>query len=184
MLNKAIKYLIGRDVDQKPVFINILLSQSQQIPLTPGSHTAASSSPRVVNMDIEGNSWRPLDGHRGRLMLVLTRGTAHNILHHSAITAASVPRSTRDSAAPHLTRISVGASGGVCDWCALLVSAPLAMVSVSPALTSAHVRLTPDLPHQSLEHWLSYKYSAIWGQSSVINKLSSGQQVNSKHVVP
>ena len=86
-------------------------------------------------------------------MLVLTRGTAHNILHHPAITAASVPRSTRDSAAPHLTRISVGSSGGVYGCVALVVSAPLARVSVSPAVTSAHVKLTPDLPHQSLEHW-------------------------------
>ena len=136
-------------------------------------------------MDIEGNSWRPLDGHRGRLMLVLTRGTAHNILHHPAITAASVPRSNRDSAAPHLTRISVGSSGGVCSCVALVVSAPLAPGLRAPGpdigTCEAHTRPPPSVPRALA---LSYKYSAIWGQSSVINKLSSGQQVNSKHVVP
>ena len=51
-------------------------------------------------------------------MMLVSQVTGHNIRHHCcyhpAITASSVPRSYRDSAAPHRTRICVGAYGGLC----------------------------------------------------------------------
>ena len=104
---------------------------------------------RVVNRDIGGYSWGGLlmATEAAFSMMLVCQVTGHNIRHHCcyhpAITASSVPRSYRDSAAPHRTRICVGAYGGLCVLLGvatvisaiyvlsslLLVSAPLVPVS-------------------------------------------------------